>query len=144
MTTSTAPVQDFFETFERLSADGDAEALAGLYAATFLSAGRDGVQTVKSSDLVHVIPKRKQLLESVGCQSTKLVSVQETKLDDHYSLVRTEWRWRFDRADAPVEITLPSTFVVYRSGEGCRIVLYLTHDNIMTVLRERGILAESS
>jgi len=140
MATSAVQAQTFFQTFERLSAAGDAEALAGLYAATFLSAGPDGVQTVKASDLIQVIPKRKQLLQSIGCQSTKLASVEETKLDDHYSLCRTEWCWRFDHADGPVEITLPSTFVVHRSGEGWRIVLYLTHHNIMTVLRERGML----
>ena len=140
MGTSAAQAQIFFQTFERLSATGDAEALAGLYAATFLSAGPDGVQTVKTTDLIKVIPKRKEILESIGCQSTKLASVEETKLDDHYSLVRTEWRWRFDRADGPVEITLPSTYIVHRSGEGWRIVLYLTHDNIMNVLRDRGML----
>jgi hypothetical protein len=38
------------------------------------------------------------------------------------------------------EIVLPSTFTVHRSGETLKIVFYLTHENIMTVLRGRGLL----
>ncbi len=136
----STPIRTLFDTFERYSAAGDAEGLAGLFAASFLSAGPNGAQTVKASDLLQVIPKRRQLFESIGWHSTKLVSLHETSLDERYRMVRTEWRWRLDRAgEAPVEITLPSTFIVHESRDGLRIVFYLTGD-ILTVLRERGLL----
>jgi hypothetical protein len=95
---------------------------------------------VKASDLLLAIPKRKQLFESIGCRSTTLVSLQETRLDDRYTMVRTEWRWRFEQsAEKPLDVTLPSTFIVQRSPDGLRIVFYLRHQDIMTVLRERGL-----
>lgn len=130
----------FFEAFERSSAAGDAEALAGLYAPSFLMAGAAGVQVVKASDLRFAIPKRKQILESAGCPAARLVSLQESKLDNRYSQVRTEWQWRFEReGTAPVEITLPSTFIVEKSDEGLRIVFYLSGE-LMATMRERGLL----
>src|SRR5438552_11177992 len=92
---SGSSVSAFFENFEKLSALGDAEHLAALYAAAFLVAGPTGTQIVKASDLVHAIPRRKQLFEAAGCTSTTLASLVETRLDDRYSLVRTEWRWLF-------------------------------------------------
>jgi hypothetical protein len=133
----------FFEAFEQSSAAGDADALAALYSTSFLMAGPNGVQVVKASDLRLAIPKRKQMLASAGCPAARLVSLQESKLDNRYSQVRTEWQWRFQReGTAPAEITLPSTFIVEKSSEGLRIVFYLSGD-LMTTMRERGLLPPS-
>jgi hypothetical protein len=69
------------------------------------------------------------------------VSVQDAPLDARYSLVRTEWRWRVVRGnEAVADLTLPSTFVVDRSGAHPQIVCYLPHQDITTVLRDRGLL----
>jgi len=131
----------FFETFERGSAAGDAASLAKLYTESFLVAGPNGVQVVKASDLAHIVPKRKQMLDAAGCGDAKLVSLNETRLDDHYSMVRAEWRWRVNCGDSESpEITLPSTYIVRRSGEGLQIVFYLAHGDITAALRERGLL----
>ena len=141
--TNDQTMQQFFERFERSSAAGDADALAGLFAPSFLSASADGERIVTSGELVQAIPKRKQLFEKIGHRSTTLMSVHETKLDERYSLVRTEWRWRIARGqDAATDITLPSTFIVQRANDGPRIVFYLTGD-IIGALRERGLLPAS-
>jgi hypothetical protein len=106
-----------------------------------MAADPSGARMVQSSDLKTAIPKRKQLFERIGCRSTTLVSLHETKLDDRYAMVETEWRMQFDRGTGRAEdVTLSSTFIVHRSGEALRIVFYLTHENIMTVLQDRGLL----
>jgi hypothetical protein len=67
------------------------------------------------------------------------VSVDDTPLDARYSLVRTEWRWRVIRGNELVaDLTLPSSFVVDRAAP--QIVCYLPHQDITTVLQERGLL----
>jgi hypothetical protein len=131
-------IETFFRKWERNSNLGDAEQLASQFADSFTSADPSGARVVQAADLQAAIPTRKQLLDSVGCRSTTLVSLHETRLDDHYVMVNTQWRWHFDRE----EITLPSTFILYRSGETLRIVFYLHHENIMTVLRDRGLLPQ--
>jgi hypothetical protein len=134
-------IQEFFKAFETSSAAGDVEGLAAMYATAFLAAGPKGAQVVKSSDMLQVIPKRKQMLASIGCESASLVSLHENKLDDRYSLVRTEWRWRVKPAGIdPQDIVLSSTFLIQRSKNELRIVLYLNHADIMDTLRERGWL----
>jgi hypothetical protein len=90
----------FFEAFEASSAAGDRASLVKLYAESFLVAGPNGVQVIKASDLAHIIPKRKQMLDTAGCGDASLVSLNETRLDDHHSMVRAEWRWRVSRGDA--------------------------------------------
>ena len=139
------PMESFFRTFEQLSADSNAAELAGLYAPSFLLAGPSGSQLVRAGDLQQAIPKRKDLFKTLGCTSTHLATLQETSLDDRYSLVRTEWQWRFERSpDALVEFTLPSSYVVERSPDRWQIVAYIPHADIMAELRGRGILASGA
>ena len=136
------PMESFFRTFEQLSAEWNAADLAGLYAPSFLLAGPSGSQLVRAADLQQAIPKRKDLFKTLGCTSTQLATLQETSLDDRYSLVRTEWHWRFERSsEALVEFTLPSSYVIERSPDRWQIVAYIPHADIMAELRRRGLLA---
>jgi hypothetical protein len=105
----------------------------------------NGAQVVSSADIQRAIPKRKQLLESVGYQDTALVGFEETALSDRYSLVRAQFRWHFTAASGqPAGVTLPSIFVVDRGGDSPHIVLYLNEHDVVSVLRERGVLAPVS
>jgi len=139
----TGGLRAFFEQFESLRAASDVERLAAMYAGHVLVAGANGAQVVSSADLLRAIPKRKQALESIGCQGTALVGFEETALTDRYSLVRAQFRWLFNGAnDQPAVITLPSTFIVDRGGDSPRILLYLNERDVMSVLRERGAIRE--
>jgi ketosteroid isomerase-like protein len=139
---ATEGLRSFFERFQSLSAASDVEGLAAMYAGNVMIAGANGTQVVSSADLQRAIPKRKQLLESAGCQDTALVGFEETSLTDRYSLVRAQFRWSFGAADGQsATVTLPSTFVVDRGGDSPHILLYLNERDVVSVLRERGVLA---
>jgi len=138
---ATGELRAFFERFQSLSAADDVDAIAGMYAGSVMIAGPQGTQVVTSVDLQRAIPKRRQLLASAGHQDTALVGFEETTLGDRYALVRAQFRWRFQAASGePVTITLPSTFVVDRGGDSTRIVLYMNEQDVVSALRERGVL----
>ena len=138
----TGGLRAFFERFQSLSAASDGEGLAAMYAGHVMIAGANGAQVVSSADIQRAIPKRKQLLESVGYQNTALVGFEETALGDRYSLVRAQFQWHFKPANSePATVTLPSIFVVDRGGDSPHIVLYLNEHDVVSVLRERGVLA---
>ena len=138
----TEGLRAFFERFQSLSAASDVEGLAAMYAGNVMIAGANGAQVVSSADLQRAIPRRKQLLESVGYQDTALVGFEETALGDRYALVRAEFRWQFNAGNGQTAtVTLPSIFIVDRGGDSPRIVLYLNEHDVVSVLRERGVLA---
>jgi|SRR5262245_14239945 len=138
---SDQSIEAFFRRFEAQSAAADAETLASFYAPAFLMAGPGGAQVVSARDLTLAIPKRRQLFAAAGCQSTELLSVEETRLDDRYSLVRTEWRWTFAGPDrAATTITQPSSFLVDRAADGGKIVCYINHADVVAAMRDRGLL----
>jgi hypothetical protein len=133
-------LRPFFEAFAAKSTASDIEGLTRLYAPTILVAGPDGTHVVTSADLLRAIAKRKQLFESIGYRSTTLVGLHEIELDQRYTMARTEWQWHFGPEVAPDELTLPSTFIVECSSDGPRIVVYVMHQDVVGVLRDRGWL----
>jgi hypothetical protein len=140
-TNATEELRPFFERFQALTAVSDTAGLGAMYAASIMIAGPNGTQVVTADDVLRAIPKRKQLLESAGHRDTALVGFEEVPLTDRYSLVRAEWRWHFQpAAGAAVDVTLPSSFIVDRSGEAPHIVLYMNDRDIGAALRERGLL----
>jgi hypothetical protein len=131
----------FFERFQSLSAASDVDKLARMYAESVMIAGPKGAHVVNSADLQRAIPKRRQLLESVGYQDTALVGFEETTLTDRYALVRAQFRWYFQAANGEqATVTLPSAFIVDRGGDSPRIVLYMNEQDVVSVLREQGSL----
>ena len=131
----------FFERFQSPSAAADGEGLAAMYAGHVMIAGPTGAQVVSSADMLRAIPKRKQLLESVGHQDTALVGFEETALTARYSLVRAQFRWHLQAANSqPATVTLPSAFIVDRGGDSPQIVLYMNEQDVVSVLRQRGVL----
>jgi hypothetical protein len=135
----------FFERFQSPSAASDVEGLAAMYAANVIIAGPNGAQVVSSADMQRAIPKRRQLLKSAGHQDTALVGFEETPLSDRYALVRAQFRWHFHAANGqPATVTLPSTFIVDGGSDSPHILLYMNEQDVVSVLRERGVLPSVS
>lgn len=131
----------FFERFQSLSSTCDFAGLAAMYAESVMIAGASGTQVVSSAVLQDAIPRRRQLLASAGHQETTLIEFEETRLTPRYALVRTTFRWRFQATDhEPATVTLPSTFIVDSGGDSPRIVLYINEQDVVSILRERGVL----
>jgi hypothetical protein len=136
----TSAVEAFFHEFEAHSNSGDVASSVSQFADPFLSADPSGSRVVPVAALAMAIPRRKQLFDTIGRRSTSLASLEQTRLDDHHVLAKTVWRIRFDRPEGPVDITAPSTYVVRTSESPFKILFYLNHEDIMAVLRDRGLL----
>ena len=131
----TESITTFLRAFERNDARGDVASLADCYAETFLVAGPDGPLAVKRGDFAAALPRREKMFDEMGCRSTKLGSAVVTKLDARYAMAETTWKMDFKGS----EVEVGSTFIVDTKDE-LKIVLYLSHQDIGTVLRDRGIL----
>ena len=139
----TEGLRPFFERFQTLTARADADTakLVELYASNVMVAGPAGATVIAASSLPGFISKRKQLFDQAGHRQTALSGFEEIPLTARYSLVRTEWQWVFEGAGGETTVTLPSTFVVDGSGEAPHILVYIIHDDITAVLRQRGLLS---
>ena len=142
MTPSTPSVRPFLEQFGRLCTEGSIPELTAIFAETFLAADPGGSRPVTASDFALALPRRRQMFDQLGCTSTELISTEETPLDSRYVLARTRWRMEFSSATADrKEIFVDSSYLVDACSEPQRILVYLAHQDLMTVLRERRITA---
>jgi hypothetical protein len=133
-------METFFRNYERYNNHGEIDVLVSQFADVFMVAGAPGAKTVQVNAFAHALPGRKKLFNEMGCQSTKLTSLRETKMNDQYVMAETEWQMTFTQTEkSPSEIRVVSTFIVYTGGEQPKIVFYLPHHDVMAVLRERGI-----
>lgn len=136
-------VEEFLRHFTHHTNHADAPIQVSQFASTFLAAGPQGASCERRDDFGLAIPKRKQLFESVGLRSTELVRIEADSLGPRYSLARTQWKMLFESGtQAPKEILVESTYIVDTVLEPFQIVLYLAHQDIMAILKERGILKD--
>jgi hypothetical protein len=69
------------------------------------------------------------------------VSLDETRMDEHYLLVRAIFVWRFRRASMPPrEAKVDSTFILYIDNGAPTIVFQHEHEDFQHVLRTSGVL----
>jgi len=140
MENSSASVEAFFRRFELNNNNSDFSATVSQFADTFMAAGPQGAQCVRASDFALALPKRKQLFESFGCHSMQLIRVDAHSLGDRYSMAHTRWKMNFAEGDLPTgPVFVDSTFIVETTEQQSRIVLYLAHQDVMAILKERGL-----
>ena len=140
------PISRFLVLYARETAENNMPAVVSHFADTFLFAGPSGAQPVRASDFAAALPKRKALFDQLGCQPTDLTAIHETPLDSRYVLARTTWRFSFLRDNAPAQnFDTDSTFLIDTGLPGTsesdfKILLYLPLQDIMQIMRDRGIL----
>ena len=137
---STESITVFLRTFERSETREEVSTLASCYAETFFVAGPDGSRAVRREDFALALPRRKKMFDEMGCRWSKLDSAVVTRLGDRYAMAQTTWKMGFERGEGPItEIEVGSTFILDTKDE-LKVVVYLSHQDIGTVVRERGAL----
>jgi hypothetical protein len=122
-------VEAFFREYEQ-------GALVTCFASTFLYAGPEGAQAMDLGVFTQALPRRRELFDRAGHRSTRLVSVDAKAISAAYTLAETEWSFQFDHT----EITNRASFLLHNTGNGWKIVLYLPHQDIVSLMRDRGLL----
>jgi len=92
----------------------DIDRIASQYADSCMFAGPNGAQVAEKQAVLAGFPKALELLRTVGHTSTRLASLNETRVDEQYAMVRAQFVWRFQKEAArPIDVTVdqdcPST-----------------------------------
>jgi hypothetical protein len=124
-TSGSAPARQFIDRFTRASANDDHGLLGGCFADVFLAGDADGVRPVPRDLFLAAVPQRRKAFADAGVGQSSLRSYTADELDDHYTLVRTEWTAPRLNGGAPVELS--SSFLLYRNAGPAIAVAYLNH-----------------
>jgi hypothetical protein len=134
-------IEDFFQALEQETATGNFAALAERFSESFLAASPGGAKIAQRSVFTQSMPSRKQAFDKLGCTSTRLISLETTALDARYTMAKSRWQLTFVRGGRePQEVFADSTYIVDTGAEPFQIILYLTSQDLPSVLAERGII----
>jgi|tagenome__1003787_1003787.scaffolds.fasta_scaffold20788309_3 hypothetical protein len=141
MVQASEAIERFFRSFESNLSNDHAAGNVSLFSEVFIAASPQGVQAVHAGEFALALPKRKQLFDRIGCRSTELVSLNEQRLDARYVLANTQWKITFALAESGTqEVVVDSVYIVDTGGDSPKIILYLANQDIMQVLKDRGLL----
>jgi hypothetical protein len=157
----TQSIAEFLSAFERTENPHQIAQLASCFADPFLAASPGGAVVVSAADFALALPRRRKIFDELGCRSTRLASIVETKLDDRYVLVETKWLMVFARGEGQTrDILVGSTFILDTMNSdtgngdtgngdtgnsdtlkgdtigGLKVIFYLNHQDVIAILRE--------
>jgi len=141
MNTTTPAVQEFFDQYAQSRSALDIDLIASQYPDSIMFAGPNGARVAEKSAILAAFPKGQEFLKAHGHKSTKVLSLDESRLDDHYVLVRAQFVWRFEKSSAqPIDVRVDSTFILYINNGSPKIVFQHEREDFQQALRARGVL----
>lgn len=134
-------IKTFFEQYENNSNALDLNRIGSQYADTFMFADPSGTRIIEKEKFLAALPKRQEFFQAAGHKSTRVLSLDETALDDHYVMVRARFVMRFEKASAPpLDAQLDSTFIFYIHDDSPKIVFHIEHEELQQALQARGLV----
>jgi len=141
MNAATPVVQEFFEQYAKSRSAMDIDRIVSQYADACMLAATDGARVAEKQALVEGFPKALEFLKTVGHTSTKVAWLDETRVDAHYTMVRAQFAWRFEKGTTPpIDVEVDSMFILYLNDGVPRIVLHHEREDFWQLLRARGVL----
>jgi hypothetical protein len=130
-------VRGFFDGYERSNAD--VHRIAACYADVFMFGGPADVQPVKREDFVKVLPRRKEFFRSAGLVSSKIASLEVSKLVQ-ICLGEVVWRMRFGRNGAdPIESDNSAMYILSAGDDRFEIVFQIDHQDLAKRIQKLGL-----
>ena len=88
-----------------------------------------------------MLPKRRGFFSTVGLRKTEVASLEETKLDDNYRMVKVGWLMHYEQAaKEPIADENSATYILFSGGHSLQIVMQIDHQDLMKRVRELGLM----
>lgn len=135
-------IKTFFEDFERASNTFERDLLVSQFCDPFISADPNGgIQVVKQDDFLAGIAKRQAFFHSIGFQFVKIDPFEENSLDARYVMVKAHGSMRFEKTSGQlIDIDNDTTYVLFIKDNSPKIIFTLTHEDLMKIMQEHGLL----
>lgn len=133
-------IKKFFKEFEKAINANDVNAIASLYAESFLFGDWKGTQAIKKEHFLQVIPKRQDFFAIVGLKETRCTLTEETTINTDYVLVKVGWRMKYEKeGKEPLEDDTVTTYILFSKDDRFQIVLQIDHQDLMVRVKELGL-----
>jgi len=137
-------VKELFERYARnfnaaLTAEPDLEAIAGLYAETFIAASPAGIMSGRNDDeLRKVMAGGFARYRQMGTKKMEVSDLRVTPIDELHGLAHVDWRATYEVDGARKVIDFTNVYLVRIEGTKGKVFGWITGDEDAE-LRKHGI-----
>ncbi len=136
-----AATRQLFQDYERASDKLDIERQVDFFADTFISAGPTGATAQSREQFMAMSHEAAEGYRSVGQTGAKILSMEESAISDHYSMVEIHWGVTFKKlGDKPVEFDV--TYFLQKTGPEPKIIMFVAHQDEDQAMKDLGIAAD--
>ena len=134
-------IRAFFEGVEQASNSLDLDLIDAQFADQFIFADPHGTRVVEKQRFLPFLPKRQEFFKSLGHQSTKVLSLEETPIDDQYTMIKTHFLMKFEKMPGQItEAKVDSTYILFMKGDAPKIVMHIEHEDLQEAMQARGLI----
>ena len=134
-------IKVFFEGVEQASNTLDLNLIGSQFADQFIFADPNGTRVIEKQKFLPALPKRQEFFKSLGHISTKVLSLEETPIDDQYTMVKAHFLMQFQKASGQItEARIDSTYILFFKEDSPRIVMQIEHEDLQQAMKDRGLL----
>lgn len=134
-------IQAFLKTYEQATNTNSSDDIAPLYADTFMFGGKQGVQSIKKTDFLQVLPKRRGFFSMVGLKTTTLQASETVPIDDEYVMVKVKWSIHYEKeGKKPIDDETLATYILHSQNTTLQIVMQIDHQDLMARVKELGLM----
>ena len=134
-------IKKFFEGVQQASNTLDLDLIDAQYADQFIFADPSGTRVVEKQKFLPFLPKRQEFFKSLGHQSTKVLSLEETPIDEQYTMVKAHFLMQFQKTPGQnVEAHIDSTYILFMKGDLPKLVMHIEHEDLQQAMKDRDLL----
>lgn len=139
-------IQRFFARYEEGANSFDPDLVCPQYTMEFMGGGPNGVRCGKNDEgLRKAIVQRQAFFRRIGFERAKIRRIEETPLDDRYTMTKVHWHMSFEpQRGRHLEFEFALTYFLFDSGEGPRVVFWISHEDEQKVMRDAGLISAES
>jgi hypothetical protein len=139
--TISEKLRAFFDCVEKAGNTLELGLIDAQYSDQFIFADPSGTRVIEKQKFLPALPKRQEFLKSLGHLSTRILSLEETPIDDQYTLVKAHFLMKFQKTSEEVkEANIASTYILFMKGDSPRITMQIEHEDLQQAMKDRGLL----
>lgn len=133
-------LDEFFNRYAELSMGPTPEALAGLYAPTFIVGGPDGSRAfTNDADFIAWLRQVSAFNRQHGMRALRVVSIRDVTLSALHVLASVSWGAQFEKTgDRLIEFEI--AYLLERAPDGWRILSYVSRADQNAEMAKAGLL----
>ncbi len=135
-------IERFFESYEEGANTFDPDLVTSQFTAAFMGGDPNGVACLQNDEAFRkAVTERRSLFQKIGFKSAEVLSVEETPLDERYTMAKVHWHMVFEKEPGtPLDFRFFITYFLFDPGSGPKVAFYISHEDEQKVMREAGLI----